>query len=73
MAKDENDLVVFEGKMLLNIKNKKKTEKISIPTSGCVNLKRFYFSPEMTFLSMNLVFSKSSIKARTKSALGLSV
>jgi len=33
MAKDENDLVMFEGKMLLNVQNKKEIRKISIPTS----------------------------------------
>jgi hypothetical protein len=51
----------------------KKIEQISVPSSGCLNLKILYSPAETMFLSMILMFLEKLQKTRRKSALGLSV
>ncbi len=63
MSKDENDLVVFDDQMFLSLKQ---SEKMIFSTLVCHNL------PNM-FLSRNLMILRSSKKARTVSAHGLSI
>jgi hypothetical protein len=63
MAKDENDLVLLEGKMLLNVSSTKLRTKYLF-----LLLDVTYFEQSYIFLLilMNLKFSKSSIKSRAQ-------